>query len=560
VDGTALAPRIAVLRTPCWPPAPLRALLLLWLVAVSLALIGLGNVPLRDWDEAIVARVSLELSRSPGMGGLLPTYLGEPYGNKPPGLHLAIATAIRLWAWVHGDPSPGLPPEWLVRLVPALASTLLVPLLGLVQARLRPARPDAAVATALIALTLLPLARHGRLAMLDGSQLSAMALVWLGLLGTGQARGSALRGGLLAGFGGSLLLLLKAPVALPVLAVALLLRLLDRMLDARGWRWLLGGLALGLLPGVAWHGWHLLARGSDAWVMWGPQGVDRLVKVVNGNGGGPLVPLTQGLIGGWPWLPLLPFGVMLAWRQRHQQAGRWVLGLGILAVLLVFPLRTQLPWYSLLLWPPFCLACGPVLADMAAGSTRIAQTRSCGTLWRAMGGVLLAAASVAVLLPGQPLPLASVLSAGPAALGLLVGGGQLRRFAGKREARGAIAVLAGGWVLSLGCLFAGPLWNWELGNAPPIAPALGLASAVPGAPRMLLLESDAESQRPSLHWYLDSPTTPLSDESRRWPGDRFRVLARVAPGEPAVGGRCRMELTGSAGWKRWDCRARKTDS
>jgi hypothetical protein len=83
----------APLRTPCCPPPPLRALLLLWLAALGLALIGLGNVPLRDWDEAIVARVSLELSRSPGMGGLLPTYLGEPYSNKPPGLHLAIASA-----------------------------------------------------------------------------------------------------------------------------------------------------------------------------------------------------------------------------------------------------------------------------------------------------------------------------------------------------------------------------------------------------------------------------------------------------------------------------------
>ena len=170
------------MRSPCGSRPPWRALVLLWMVAVGLALIGLGNVPLRDWDEALVARVSLELSRSPGMAGLLPTYLGEPYTNKPPGLHLAIATVIRLWSWACGNPAPGLPPEWLVRLVPAIASSLLIPLLGLVQSRLQPRRPDAAIATALIALTLLPVARHGRLAMLDGSQLSAMATVWLGLL------------------------------------------------------------------------------------------------------------------------------------------------------------------------------------------------------------------------------------------------------------------------------------------------------------------------------------------------------------------------------------------
>ena len=553
-------PISTTLRTPCHPPPPQRALLLLWIVAVGLALVGLGNVPLRDWDEALVARVSLELSRSPGMGGLLPTYLGEPYLNKPPGLHLAIAAAIRFWAWVRGDLSPNLPPEWLVRLVPALASTLLVPLLGLVQARLRPGRADAAIATALIALTLLPLARHGRLAMLDGSQLTAMALVWLGLLSAESLRGRVFRGGLMAGLGGSFLLLLKAPVAPPVLAMALWLRQRDRVLDARAWRWLLAGLALGLVPGLAWHGWHLAARGSGALVMWGPQGMDRLIKVVNGNGGGPLIPLTQALIGGWPWLPLLPCAVWRAWQERHRPAGRWVLGLGLMAILLVFPLRTQLPWYSLLLWPPFCLACGPVLADLAAGSRKQGRRRSLGTLWLAIGGLLLAAAVGSALLPGQPLPLRGSLSAAPAAMGLAVGGWQWRRGTGRWGHRGAVAALAAGWVLSLGCLFAGPFWNWELANAPPIAPALGLATAGPGSSRLMLLERDAESQRPSLRWYLDSAAAPLAEEPQLWPAERFRLVARLSPESQSKGGRCRIEQAASAGWKRWECRPRRSQS
>lgn len=554
------APPPFPLRKLSSPSAPLGALLALWLLAVCLALVGLGNVPLRDWDEAIVARVSLELSRSPWLGGLLPTYLGEPYENKPPGLHLAIATAMRLWDWTRGDGHDTLPPEWVVRVVPALASSLLVPLLGLVQVRLRPWRPDAAVATALITVTLMPLARHGRMAMLDGSQLSAMALVWLGLLGATAARGAALRGGLLAGCGGSLLLLLKAPVAIPVLAVGLWLRHRDRGLEARAWRWLLGGLVLALLPGIAWHGWHLLARGTDAWVMWGPQGVERLVKVVNGNSGGPLMPLTQALVGGWPWLPLLPFGVSLAWRQRRQPSGRWVLGLGGMALLLVLPLRTQLPWYSLLLWPPFCLACGPVLADLAAGAWRSSRSRALGSLWLALGSLMLAACGLASLLPGRPVPLLGVVSAGPAALGLLAGGWWLQQRAGGWKPVRAIAVVAGGWLLSLACLFASPLWNWELGNAAPIAPALGLASARSGAPRVWLLERDAESQRPSLHWYLDSPATPLAEETSRWPGGRFRVLARITPQEATAGERCRMAQAGGDGWKTWECRARREAS
>ena len=46
----------------------------------------------------------------------------------------------------------------------------------------------AALATSAILLTLLPIARHGRLAMLDGTQLTVMAVLWIGLLRLHRAR------------------------------------------------------------------------------------------------------------------------------------------------------------------------------------------------------------------------------------------------------------------------------------------------------------------------------------------------------------------------------------
>ena len=264
--------------------------------------------------------------------------------------------------------------------MPALGASLIVPLLGLVQARLRPGQTRAALATALIPLTLLPLMRHGRMAMLDGTQLSAMALIWWGLLSTGPGPLPGPGWWWVAGLGASGLLLLKAPVALPVLAVAVLLRWLDRALDRRGWWLVLAGLLLGLLPGMAWHGVAPgLERGSFALVMWGAQGLARLTATLDNHAGGPLVPLIQVLTGGWPWLPLWPFGLALAWKDRRDSAGRWVIGLSLMAALLVFPLRTQLPWYSLLLWPPFALACGPVLASLGQkGDGRGVPTRGIG--------------------------------------------------------------------------------------------------------------------------------------------------------------------------------------
>ncbi|NCX44779.1 MAG: hypothetical protein EBW74_10140, partial [Betaproteobacteria bacterium] len=63
---------------------------LLWLGALLLLLLPGLDLPLRDWDEGIVARVAFERSQKLGSFAdlLLPSYWDAPYINKPPGLHL----------------------------------------------------------------------------------------------------------------------------------------------------------------------------------------------------------------------------------------------------------------------------------------------------------------------------------------------------------------------------------------------------------------------------------------------------------------------------------------
>ena len=73
---------------------PWIALVGLGLAAAMLALIGLGDLPLRDFDEATVARVALEMRHGLGEAPLLPTLWGKPYLNKAPGLHSLIALVI----------------------------------------------------------------------------------------------------------------------------------------------------------------------------------------------------------------------------------------------------------------------------------------------------------------------------------------------------------------------------------------------------------------------------------------------------------------------------------
>ena len=116
------------------------------------------DLPIRDWDEGIVARVAYErgqalLQFSQGELSwhelLLPTYWAEPYLNKPPGLHLPAGLALLPWA-SSGD----LPPPWAVRLVPALLASAVVPLAGLITRQLNHKQQGAAIAAAAIALTL----------------------------------------------------------------------------------------------------------------------------------------------------------------------------------------------------------------------------------------------------------------------------------------------------------------------------------------------------------------------------------------------------------------------
>lgn len=543
------------------PRPPWRGLLLLWLAALLVDLWGIQQGPLRDWDESLVARVALELSEKPWPQVLLPSFWGVPYENKPPGAHWLIAASIQLWRSARMVPAAALPPEWLVRLAPALGSSLLSPLLGLVQWQLRPGLRADALWTAAVALTLLPLARHAHLAMLDGLQLTAMAALWLGLL---RARGETpLLPGLLAGLAASGLLLLKAPVALPVLAVSLLLRWAERDLDGRAWRWLLLGIALGLAPGLTWHGWHLAWRGDSALVMWGRQGLARVVSSVENHAGGPIPPLIQVLIGGWPWLLLWPTGITMAWRERRSRWGRWCLGLTGLASLLVLPLQTQLPWYSLVLWPPFCLCCGPALAQLVQG--RLSQTLQQGIarIWLTIGILLLAVLPLRGLSASLATAAGLTLPAGAALLGagVVLGGSQRPRSQRSLAAWGLVL----GWCLSLLLLFSSTVWNWELNQTPAIAPLLPLVSRAsrPGELGSLpLLVEEGMHKRPSLRWYaqeaLPEPLQAIHSSKALLLVSRAESPERSAlAGNLGIGGihgrSCRLDRRGSQGWNRWLC-------
>ncbi|WP_094514850.1 glycosyltransferase family 39 protein [Synechococcus sp. MW101C3] len=547
---------------PQTPPRaiPWRGLLLLWLAAVVLAVVGLGNLPLRDWDEGIVARVSLEIANRGLPEGWLPTIWGSPYLNKPPGLHVLIAAAIGLWRQLSQAPAEALPPEWVVRLVPALLSSLVVPVGGLVQLQLRPGDNRAALATAAILLTLLPVARHGRLAMLDGAQLTAMGLLWWALLRSRSGRtGAGWRWGLVAGLAGSALLMLKAPILLPVLAAGLAALVLDPERPRRSLAPLLAALGVGLLPGLAWHGWHALMRGSDALWLWGGDGVTRvLLDAGEGSQLGWRVPVIEMLEGGWPWLPLWPLAVVIAWRQRHRSWGRWCLVLQLVIAGSILPLRTQLPWYSHPLWLPFALLCGPLLAQMLQARQTRPPLQLVPILWSWLGGgLILLALAAATARTG--LPSGTSLLVLPAGVGLLGGGLLLLRPAERQRRRGLVLLLAG-WCLSLLLLFHSSLWNWELNEHDDVRPVASLvrgAATEPDHRPMPIYMAGQSGRRPSLSWYAQRPIERLPSRASPGSPSPFLFIEKAsAPPPPMLlqpGVRCRLSGLGEQDWRLWRC-------
>ena len=477
---------------------PWRGLFTLWAVAASLSVIGLGEVPLRDFDEATVARVALELHQGTGEAALLPTLWGNPYLNKAPGLHLIIAAVIGM------NPVSELPDEWTIRIAPALLSSIVVPLGGMLLWRLRPGDRASALATSAILMTLLPVARHGRLAMLDGTQLTVMAVLWLGLMQLMDTRRPRWAG-LMTGLAASAMLLLKAPLLLPAAAAGALAIAWGG--EWKRWQWPKAcfGLAAGLIPGLAWHGWHALVRGQSALWLWGGDGAGRvLLDAGEGSDLGWRVPVIEMLEGGWPWLVLFPTAILWSWRLRSTRWSRWSLSLTVILTASILPLRTQLPWYSHSLWLPVALLCAPLFAWIVTRRTTFETPlpmrgllRRVPLLWSLMGVLLLIAMGVSLT------PYGSALSdyRGPAAalgVGWSAGGFLLMASRIRQRQMGALSMVCGN-LGALALMFSTPLWHWELNETWPVQPVAALTESGLGLPITIV----GHDERPSLNWYAN---------------------------------------------------------
>ena len=502
---------------------------LMWLLTLFLWLPDLGNLPLRDWDEGRVASVARStISRwdwgAAGSDWLLAWKWDEPYLNKPPGLHWLIGASTQFF----GEN------EWAVRLMPCLIASLAVPLLLLLRRQLGGhAAENKALLAALILMTLMPMARHGRLAMLDGSLVTSALLLWTGWL---SSRFTPWHG-FLAGLGATGILMLKAPALIGFALITAGISVLDRRQShwcATSLLWVCAGIS----PGLAWHVWHLTQRGSSALVMWGGQGFSRVAGVVGDSTGAFIMPITEVLEGGWPWLLLLPLGIRMAWQQRSDSAGRWELGLLMGSAALVLPLRSQLPWYSHLLWPAIALLCAEGLDQVLVSG----KPRWIGKLWLLMGAALLLASLILLLSSGSiAVPRLALVCAGS---GLLLGGRQLIQ-ATQQQRRLGLFILLIGWSSALLALWHSQLWLWELNESWDPRPVASAIRELPADAKVVL---DGPT-RPSMGWYANRKMLQDTDQVQ----GNYWVVSKQAPQGCALKGVRLKSAQGKAPWELWYC-------
>ena len=477
-------------RTQTWID-PLWVLVLL-LAAFIIYGINLGDLPLRDWDEGIVAQVAREISQAPAgsLRWLYPTLGSEPYINKPPLVHLLIA-----WAYSIGGVN-----EWTTRLPGAILTAISVPLLYGIGRELFPQRRPAIFAS-LIYITLLPVVRHGRLAMLDGVVLCFFLFMMWCLLRSRRD----LRYCLGVGIGLGLICLTKGILGLLLGAIALSFLAWDtpRLLTSI-YFW--SGILIGSAPVAFWYSAQFLHYGQQ-FITNGiiNQSFKRVWAPLENHAGPPWYYLLEILKYNWPWLLFLPQSLISTWENRNLSWAKLVLVWSSIYLLVISLMSTKLPWYVLPIYPAFALALGAYFATI----WNWPSTKPYPRAWAVILGLLALVGLVGSIYFGQFAPqpendIQLVLISIALTMTLAV-------FLILRRDLQFIPILLWGSYVSLVLLMTSDHWIWELAEDYPVKPVAVMIQQS-DIPLSQKIYTSYPYFRPSLNFYSERQIIPASSE------------------------------------------------
>ncbi|MBD2202940.1 glycosyltransferase family 39 protein [Calothrix sp. FACHB-1219] len=456
-----------------------------WLISLLVAslvlwLIFLGNLPLRDWDEGTYAIVAREIYRNGNW--LYNTLNGEAFLLKPPLMQWLIALCYHI----------GGIQEFTTRFPGAILTALGVPLLYLV-GRLVFRQSLPALLAALVYLTMLPVVRHGRLAMLDGMTISFFLLLLFCLFKARHNQKYALGIGFCLG----LITLTKGLLVLVLGGIAGLFILVNRQfsLFKNPYLWL--GMLLGNAPAIAWYYLQWQHYGDFFLkVHFQAQALDRLGQAVEGNTGPVWYYLIEIIKYGFPWLLFLPGGLYLSWQKRQTTWGSLILIGTIVYLGIISVMRTKLPWYVMPIYPFLALAIGAKLSNIWQQQAKFKSKFL--TVFFAFLSVVGLGGCVYFII-AEPQPTLIVMSI---VLAISMG---VNSWLIQQRNRQFIPVLLSGMYLVLALFVSSQSWVWELNEAFPVKPVGALIRA--NVPAGTQIYTSFAYNRPSLDFYSDCKVT-----------------------------------------------------
>ncbi|MEA5576891.1 glycosyltransferase family 39 protein [Anabaena sp. UHCC 0451] len=451
-----------------------------WLLALLVAslflwLIGLGNLPLRDWDEGTYAIVAREIYRTGNW--FYPTIQGDPFLLKPPLMQWLIAVCYQI----------GGVQEFTTRFPAAFLTALGVPLLYLI-GRLVFSETLPALFSALVYLTLLPVVRHGRLAMLDGMSISFFLLLLFCVIKARDDKKYALGIGFCLG----LITLTKGMLVVVLAGIAGLFIIANKQLSLLKNPYLWIGMLLGNLPSIGWYFAQWQHYGNTFLdVHFQSQAFDRLGTAVEGNTGPIWYYVLELIKYCFPWLLFLPGGLYLSWKNRDRAWGSLVLVGAIVYFAIVSFMSTKLPWYVMPVYPFLALAIGANLSSLwqeGKFKSKFLIGFFAFLIFVGLGGCVYFS-----IFDKQPILviMSFVLAMTMGIISWLI----------NHHNRQFIPVLFTGMYLVLSLLMLSNSWIWELNEAFPVQPVAALIRQHITAGTTIYTSFDYN--RPSLDFYCD---------------------------------------------------------
>ena len=471
----------------------------LWIfliAAIFLYTFNLGELPLRDWDEGIVATVAREIYRAE-LGDYIWLYPrnmdGLPYWNKPPLMHNLIALSYQFFGVS----------EWSTRLFPSIISALCVPLLYFIGREVF-ASKKTALLSAVVYLTLIPVVRHNRLAMLDGAVTFEFCLAIWCLL---KLQNSDFYQKLyIFGIGVSLgLLCLTKGIAIAfLLSFIILLFIIAEIrffLPLFSWQTILI-IILCISPAIVWYGLQYAHYGRE-FINYnlGTQTFNRVINTVENNSQPIWYYLLELVKYSFPWLIFLPGGIKLAIKQWNKTWAKLALIWFGSYLLVISLMTTKLPWYIIPIYPAFALLVGANLEHLVRVQKKIKnyiyQT------WLLLFSVIFWLATIYYAFisnsKNTDLCLIAVILAVTFTFSTILINKQSHYFIS----------LSVGLYIALLTLFNTPHAIWELAEAYPVQPIAKLVRE--NTPSATTIYTSYPYYRPSLNFYSDRSIIPISE-------------------------------------------------